>query len=326
MRSLKRFLAVLLTVAMMASVVVLPSFAVGKADDMTKAEAIAHLGLLKGDSADGVTEEYLAKDSTRMQMAILYARWLGFEDEAYDFEGWSESANFVDYDDSTSQDEYNMLAFYFDDPSLGFVGTGNDMFEPQAIATNKQLAKVLLTAMGYEYGVDFDWEDVLDFAYDLEIDLGTTEYDITNQDIADALYDALSAFTVEDITFAQYLMELGIVTEEALIEAGVNYLGLPDDEISDLPATLEVTSVAANNFAEVELTFNQPVDEDTVKKDGVRVDGKKLGGNDKVYVVGDYGDGAVVRVYLVTTYQTGLLPLAYPFTLPSGLKRGRGSR
>ena len=296
MRSLKRFLAAILTVAMLASVMMLPSFAAAQAEDMTNAEIVEHLGLLKGDSADGVTEEYLEKDSTRMQMAILYARWLGLEEEAYDYEEWADDENFVDYDDGTSESEYNMLAYYYFNEELGFIGTGDDMFEPQAIATNKQLAKVLLTAMGYPYGEEYDWSDILTFCASIGIDLGTTEFPITNQDIADALVDALVSFTADGETFAQFLMGLDIITEEALKETGINYLGEPEDD--DLPATLEVTGSAADNFAEVELTFNQPLDKDTVTKDGIRVDGNKLAGGDKVYVVGDYGDGAVVRIFL----------------------------
>ena len=112
---------------------IVPVFA---ADKMTDAEKIAHLGLLKGDSADGVTETYLTKKSTRMQMAILYARWLGFEEEAYEFTDWNESKNFSDYKDGTSENEQNMLAYYHLNSELGFVGIGNNMFSPQELTTN----------------------------------------------------------------------------------------------------------------------------------------------------------------------------------------------
>ena len=291
MNKLRRIMAALLTFVMITSTLLVPAFA---ANEMTDAEKIAHLGLLKGDSADGLTEEYLAKKSTRMQMAILYARWLGFEEEAYGFKDWDKSENFSDFDVDTSENEQNMLAYYNFYEELGFVGTGNNMFSTQEVATNKQFAKIILTAMGYPYDEKYDWEDILMFAAKLGINMGNTETELTNSGIVSALLQALEAKTVDDETFAQFLLERKIITEKALNEVGINFKGL---EKVETPSVLEIKSVKADNFSELEITFNQPIDKTTVTKDCVRIDDNKLAGDDKIYVVEEYGNGAIIRVY-----------------------------
>jgi hypothetical protein len=299
MRSLKKFLAVMLTIALMASVMLVPVFAeqeavtTSEAIELSDGQILETLGLLRGDG-NGVTDEYLVKSTSRVQLGILNARWRGFEDEALAYDGWDEYDNFVDYDDGTIEEQWNLLAYYYADEDRGFNGFEDDTFKPLANITNKQLIKVLLVDLGYEYLVDFDWFDILDFASDLGISTTPGEAGITNSQMASIVVDALVALTPDGVTWAQYLLDEGLVAEEDLIAAGINYKNEAAPEV--LP-TLEVVNVAANNFAEIELTFNQPIDADSIKKENVRVDGNRLKGDDKVYVVEDYGDGAVLRLF-----------------------------
>jgi len=311
MRGLKKLLALLLAVTMIASVIAVPVFAADEEVEMTSGEKLELLGLLKGDvPGAGVTETYLAKSSTRMQLAILNARWLGYEEDAYAFEDWDDDTNFIDYDDRTDEVEWNMLGYYYADEDLGFIGIGGDVFAPQDNITNKQLAKILLVAMGYPYGDEYAWNDILSFAAGLGISMGSSEVGIDNAAMADAIVAALEAFTAfenddgEAITFAQYLLDLGIVTKEDLIKAKINYLGLEDVEDVELP-TLEVKSAVANNFAEVELTFNQKVDPDSTDLVVVKVDNNSISSKAKVYVVDDYGNGTVVRIYEPDAFVSG---------------------
>ena len=298
MRNLKKLLAALVAVSLCASVLLVPTYAASE-EAIDAGEICEGLGLLYGDG-EGVTEEYLDKNSTRMQLAILNARWVAFEDEAYAYEEWEDDENFSDFDDGTNANEENMLAYYWANGDLGFIGTGNNLFEPQGPIMNTHFAKVLLVTMGYPYGDEYDMSNVLDFAYGIGIDLGTREAQINNGDIAIALYTALESFTAMDITFAQYLLDLEVVTEEALIEYGINYKGLEPGEEEDVwPDNFEVVSDAADNFAEVDLTFNAPIDEDSIKKDNIKVDGSKIGSKDKAYVVEDgEGYGKILRIFL----------------------------
>ena len=90
MRNLKKFLAVLVVVAMIATTMVT---AFGAADTtLTPADKAVGLGLLKG-GANGVDEAYLNLNTQRIQTAIIYLRLLGLEDTAMKFTG---TDNFAD--------------------------------------------------------------------------------------------------------------------------------------------------------------------------------------------------------------------------------------
>ena len=301
MRGLKKLLALLLAVTMIASVLTVPVFAADEVAPLSSGAKLELLGLLLGDG-EGVTEAYLAKSSTRMQLAILNARWLGYEQEAYDFEDWDDETNFVDYDDRTSEAEWNMLAYYYADEDLGFIGIGYDVFAPQDNITNKQLAKILLVAMGYPYGVEYDWDDILLFAGDIGINLGSREVGITNKAMADAIVSALESLTTfvdddgNEMTFAQYLLGLGIVTEDDLKAAGIAYEpGKEPGEDVEKP-TLEVVSAKADNFVEVDLTFNQKVSADSLDWAIAKIDNLNVSSKAKVYIV-EGSDDKVVRIF-----------------------------
>ena len=305
MKKLKKLLALALAIAMIAGAMTGPAFAAGKGANLSSGAKLELIGMLKGDGG-GVTDTYLAKRSTRMQLAILSARWLGFEQEAYDFTRWNTGANFVDHNDGTSKAEWNMLAYYFADESLGFIGIGAGYFKPQDNITNKELAKILLVAMGYPYGVKYNWDNILQFAAGIGIGLGSRETGITNGGMADAIVNALESLSNYSdgaggkLTFAQYLLGLGVVAEDDLIEAGIAYKEAeeepaPPPEEVELP-TLSVTSAAADNFAEVELTFNQRVDPNSTVGAAVKIDGANASSGAKVYVADD-ASGKIVRIY-----------------------------
>ncbi|MCL2163456.1 MAG: hypothetical protein FWH55_03470 [Oscillospiraceae bacterium] len=299
MRSLKKFLAVLLTIAMMVSAAV-PAFATPP----TAPEQLGIIGLLQG-SGEGLTEEYLNTNLTRMQVAILYARLIGIEEEAYEFEDWDYDSNFADCDDRTSPVEENMLGFFYDDPSYGFIGTDMDTalnlmkFEPQATATNKQLVKILLTAMGYPFGTGYDWDTILSYARDIGLSAGSSEVPINMYDVAELIVMALESKMPDGTVFGQYLIDEGILDEDLVAEAGINLTGEPVDEegAGPEPDVYEAKSIAANNFAEVEITMNYAIDPGSVDKANIRVDGSKLASGDKAYVVDDVGEGAILRIF-----------------------------
>jgi hypothetical protein len=333
MKGLKKYLAVLLALAMIvASVMAVPVFAAEGDEDeepLSNGAILEKLGLLLG-TGDGVDETYLAKTSTRMQMAILYARWIGIEAEAFAFSGWTD--NFSDYDDRTSvvagANEQNMLAYYKANPDYGFIGTNSITFtfEPQASATNKQLAKILLTALGYPYGAQYNWNDILTFAYDkIGTSFGSTEQVIYNSDIADYLAAALIAKTADDEYFYDDLIAKGVITQEALDEVKEQLPWPSEAEVPDeTPSELEIVEWRALNFQEVEIEFNQAIDPDSIKKDLFVVEGSKLGSNDRVYVVPD-SDDKVIRIYMAGGFADGDEQGAVRSISFSGVKSAKGA-
>ena len=305
MKGLKKLLALALAIAMTVSVLAAAPLSAAGAGALSNGEKLELLGLLKGDGG-GVTAAYLAKNSTRMQLAILNARWLGFEQEAYNFDDWDEYTNFADYDDGTSLREWNMLAFYNSNEDLGFVGVGLNVFAPQDNITNKQFAKIILVAMGFPYGEKYNWDNILQFAGGVGIPLGNREVGINNGGMADAMVAALESLTAhtgddgEKLTFAQYLLELGVVTEKALVDAEIAYKTEdeapppPPDDV-ELP-TLAVVSAKADSFTEVEFTFNQKVAASSVTAAVAKIDNLSMSSGAKIYVAEDSGD-KIVRVY-----------------------------
>ncbi len=255
MKNLKKLLAVIVTVCVLATMTV-PAFAAA-----SDAEICEALDILRGDGA-GVTDTYLAKGTERYQAAILYLRLIGKEDEAIAFTG---EENFDDADLIYAGGQ-RILAYLKANPDLGWTGVGGNKFEPTNPASAQMIYKVLLEALGYKQDVDFTWAETLDFAAEKGLSAIADVAELTNADMAVAIVEALGATVKDsDATLAEKLVADGIIDEEAAAELGLVELA---------PATLEVVSVSADNLKEVVVVFNQPVDGDTVNADNVKVDGK----------------------------------------------------
>lgn len=256
MSNLKKLLAVIVTVCILATMTV-PAFAAA-----SEAEICAALGILKGDSSAGVTDEYLAKDTQRFQAAILYLRLIGKEEEAKAFTG---EENFDDAAEIYAGGQ-RILAYLKANPDLGWIGIGGNKFDPTSTITAQMIYKVLLEALGYKQDVDFIYAEVLEKAAEVGLSKIADVEGLTNADMAVAIVEALTLKMKDsDKTLIEKLIEDGLVDEETAAEYGLVEL---------VPPTLEVVSVSADNLKEVVVVFNQPVDGDTVNKDNIKVDGK----------------------------------------------------
>lgn len=153
-----------------------------------EAQLAAELELLIGEG-NGVDDAYLAKHATRMQAAIIALRLQGELDNALAHEGTDT------FKDAGRTGRYNhpILAYLKANPSLGWAGTGGGLFQPLEAISSQQLYKVLLEALGYRSGVDFEYAHTEPYAASkglLKI-AGTAE--LTNAHIATALVEALYA-------------------------------------------------------------------------------------------------------------------------------------
>ncbi|HOB21072.1 MAG TPA: hypothetical protein PKO35_10265, partial [Candidatus Atribacteria bacterium] len=242
MKNLKKLLAVIVTVCVLATMTV-PAFAAA-----SDAEICEALDILRGDGA-GVTDTYLAKGTERYQAAILYLRLIGKEDEAIAFTG---EENFDDADLIYAGGQ-RILAYLKANPDLGWTGVGGNKFEPTNPASAQMIYKVLLEALGYKQDVDFTWAETLDFAAEKGLSAIADVAELTNADMAVAIVEALGA-TVKDSekTLAQVLIEKGIIDQAAAIEAGL---------VSAVPVIVSVKATAADTL---EVTFSQAVDTDDI--------------------------------------------------------------
>ncbi|MCK5811879.1 MAG: hypothetical protein KAG94_03220 [Clostridiales bacterium] len=242
MKSVKRILSSILVITMLLVMVSLPV----SAAISSQADTVRILGVLKGDSAAGVTEEYLAKNTNRSQGARILLRLMGLETEADAFTG---SATFSDASNASSYWQH-MLAYLKANPEVGFQGYPDGTFKPLKVMTAQEIYKVLLTSLGYVQDVDYTWDEVFTFAAEkgLTALYGTEE--ITNDDLATALVEALNATKKDGMRLINFLVQEGVVTSTKAAEAGFLtitelvyeetylciYNGTPD-----WPSTLEAT-------------------------------------------------------------------------------------
>ena len=103
MRNLKKLFAVILTVAMIATMFAVPAMA----EESNDAQLVKDLGVLVGDGGD--FSEYLAKEPTKLTTLILTLRLLGKETEAKAYTEWA-AGNFTDAD-IYSVENQNLMAY-----------------------------------------------------------------------------------------------------------------------------------------------------------------------------------------------------------------------
>ena len=234
MKNLKKLLAVIVTVCVLATMTV-PAFAAA-----SDAEICEALDILRGDGA-GVTDTYLAKGTERYQAAILYLRLIGKEDEAIAFTG---EENFDDADLIYAGGQ-RILAYLKANPDLGWTGVGGNKFEPTNPASAQMIYKVLLEALGYKQDDDFTWAETLDFAAEKGLSAIADVAELTNADVATALVEGLKAKVKDsDATLAEKLIEDGLVDEAVAEEVGLidGYKPLDVDSVSAIANTkVEIT-------------------------------------------------------------------------------------
>ena len=267
MRNLKRFLAVLVVVALMATSMI-PAFAAEP--ELTPIEVVTGLGIVEG-AGNGVDDEYLAADTTKIQAAVILLKALGLYEEATDFDG---EENFEDADEVTWADGRRILAYLKANPDLGWVGNPDGTFDAYAVIEPAQLYKVMLELLGYEQNVDFKWSEVLDKA--VEFGMAGEYVDgegVTNEDMIGIIYEGLYTPVKdgeEDDLLLVYLAEINEAIKEKAID-----LGLIVEEPDEITAT-----VAATGAKKLTVTFNQPVDSTkavfTVKRGSVKPSVKSI--------------------------------------------------
>ncbi|MGI6504799.1 MAG: hypothetical protein ACOX2V_00200 [Clostridia bacterium] len=204
----RKLLALVLAIAMIATVFVVPSAAVAPG------AACEILGLLEGDG-EGVTAEYLAKGTMRVQGLLITLRARGLEDEALAFTGTDTFSDAGDVAEFWAP----ILAYAYANPDLGWIGDGDGTFRPADIMTGAELAKVMLALLGYVQGEDFEWDDIATFAESKGVTV--PEGEATNDDLAGSLVEALALETKEGGTLVDAMIADGVVTEEAALEAEV---------------------------------------------------------------------------------------------------------
>lgn len=243
MRNFKKVTALVLAFAMVLSTFTV-SFA---AETQTDAQICETLGMLQG-TGDGVSEDYLASTPARYQAAILFLRLKGLEAEASAFTG---TENFSDVDGLNAKNKA-ILAYLKANPELGWVGNPDGSFAPLEAITAQAYVKVLLEALGYEAGTDFEWSTVFTVAQEKGLVAYTENPESFKvSDIATATVEALKANNKDGVKLVDALVAAGTVDA-----AKAETVGLYTPPVT----TLAVESVSAPNLGQIKVAFNKAVD------------------------------------------------------------------
>ncbi|HRX42321.1 MAG TPA: hypothetical protein P5315_06055, partial [Clostridia bacterium] len=237
MKSMKKILSVILTVALMSAFLVVPVNAAVSQD----AQICEDLNVLRGDGS-GVTEEYLSKLTNRSQGAKILLRLMGLEDEA---DSYSGTATFIDAADATAYWQ-PMLAYLKANPGVGFQGYPDGTFAPNKVMTAQEIYKVLLVSLGYVENVDFTWDQVFTFAAGKGLTALNGVGQITNDHLATALVEALEATKADGQKLVSFLIDEGVVSLVAAQNAGL------------VPKVLTIMDAFASGSKEITAVLNMP--------------------------------------------------------------------
>lgn len=280
MRNLKKLFAVIMVVAMLASIMV-PAFAADYEADALKLKA---LGLFKGYSD---TDLGLDDSLTREQGLTFMLRARGLEDEVQAMSTEEIAAQLAKVTDLDTVSEWakpyvayavkNGLTKGIDASILP-----NIKFAGQLLLTGKEFINFMLNAMGYEE----EWDNVLSKAADIgmlsagqAVTFGSI-LELKRDTAAGIISFAMSGTTASGVSLAQALVDAGAVDAAAMAEAG--YF-TPTVAPTEAPEELAVEDYYADNLKEMVLVFNRPLNKDTVKVDNIKV--KKAGVSVSGYTV-----------------------------------------
>ncbi len=226
---MKRVLSLVLVL-----VLVLGSFPVFADEaEATYGEMLAELELVLGDGDGNLME---GDALTRAQMMVVLARMYGVEEEAAAF---VLPSTFTDVD----ADSYYAPYIAYAQMEGWTEGYGDGTFGPDDTLTADQAATFLLRVLGYSSEGDFAWDEAVEFAATLGIDVEAGVADdgsILRGELFEMMYKTLYTENTEGVLLA-VVLEL----EEAAPEA------------------LEVVSVKALNLVQIEVVFNMEIEEET---------------------------------------------------------------
>jgi hypothetical protein len=282
-----------------------------------KAEALNILNILKGNEQG---DFLLGEQLERSQAATFIVRLVGKEEHVL-----NNKANY----NNTVFTDVPRNAWYA--PYVGYcsengiiAGVGDNLYKPNDKLSEKELLKLVLTALGYEYGSgrDFDWTNVFEKAYQVKlvddpIYLTKTadNRNYTRGEVVKVLFNSLGlVHAMTGVTILDMLIESGSVTRDQAMEAGL---------IADT-STDGIREAVALDSRHVIIYFDKPVND--IGKTDVRIYETKdftksltaeIISQDENYVLVRTDEHTPFAIYTVELYGVRVKGSAYSKTMAS---------
>lgn len=210
-----------------------------------KADALNKIYLLKGNG----TDYNLSGQILRSEASTFIVRLLGKEDYVLDNK---DKYKTVPYKDVKGNEWFVPYIAYCTEQGI-IKGFPDGKFAPNQNISEKALLKLVLCAMGYTYGVDFDWNNLYLKAYDVGLvtddsyKTKTGDNDkYTRGSVVSVLYNSLNKkIKGKDLSVINSLIESGAVSADTAFGAGVvldePVTGIKKaDAVSETKLTLEL--------------------------------------------------------------------------------------
>lgn len=265
MRNLKKVFAVITVIAMIATMMVVPALAEGLKYE-NEAKVLNDLGLMQG---------YGLEDKVNRTQGLIFAikaAGKAAEVEAMtDEEAAAILAEKVVDADQVPTWAVKWVAYAVDKGYTSGVDASvapKVKFAPlQEVSGTSFLVWLMKIGMGYEVGTDTAVSEAVNagvITLNQAMELGT-KAELIRDDAAGILYGACkNGVNADGTRFIEALINAGFISKEAAIAAGL---------VEAVPEKFEVVGAIALNLVQVEVEFNQPVDEDSAKdKDHYKID------------------------------------------------------
>ncbi|MDI9514333.1 MAG: hypothetical protein QM224_04530, partial [Bacillota bacterium] len=261
MRNLKKILAAITVIAMLASMMVVPALAEGfKYEE--EATILNELKLMEGMG--------LGDSVNRLQGLIFAIKAAGLKDEVDAMT--DEEAAAILAEKVVDADEVPAWGIKWTAYAVekGFTSGVDASVAPkvkfaplQEVSATSFLVWIMNIGMGYKYGTDVVVAEAVNanvISLSQAMEIGAKAAIIRN-DAAGILYGACkNGVNADGKTFIQSLIEAGVITEADAVAAGF---------VDAKPVKFEVLSMTADNLKAVKIIFSKPIDKDTATKTNI---------------------------------------------------------
>jgi hypothetical protein len=182
-------------------------------DNRNTIHACVSVGVIRGEGGL-IEDEYWLRNTTRAQGLLIGLRLRGLEDSARFYKG---TYSFNDMPGLNKAYWSPILAYAYEHPELGLVTDVKSGFRPSEVLTGNEFAKIIMEALGYKQGVDFESADVRSFAQSKG--LTVKEGKVTNQDFTVVLQQALKLNNKEGKLFIEDLYQKGALYDRREVKA-----------------------------------------------------------------------------------------------------------